>query len=109
MCILKTGFLFAASEFGNHYLFQFAGIGKRERRVHQRIISPDISNLLRIGDDDDTPFTTAKLSAIKKGDEEEETKEESTSTSSTISTNAYFSPRWFVIIFSCHVITQFIH
>jgi hypothetical protein len=27
MCVLKTGFLFAASEFGNHYLFQFTGIG----------------------------------------------------------------------------------
>jgi splicing factor 3B subunit 3 len=29
MCVLKTGFLFAASEFGNHYLFQFQGIGER--------------------------------------------------------------------------------
>mmetsp|Transcript_8533 Transcript_8533/g.28705 ORF Transcript_8533/g.28705 Transcript_8533/m.28705 type:complete len:1198 (+) Transcript_8533:128-3721(+) len=27
MCVLKTGFLFAASEFGNHALYQFAGIG----------------------------------------------------------------------------------
>ena len=29
MCVLKTGFLFCASEFGNHYLFQFEGIGRQ--------------------------------------------------------------------------------
>ena len=27
ICVLKTGFLFAASEFGNHALYQFTGIG----------------------------------------------------------------------------------
>ncbi|KAJ7975878.1 splicing factor 3B subunit 3-like [Quillaja saponaria] len=27
MCVLKSGFLFAASEFGNHALYQFKGIG----------------------------------------------------------------------------------
>lgn len=27
MCVLKTGFLFAASEFGNHYLYQIAHLG----------------------------------------------------------------------------------
>lgn len=27
LCILKTGFLFSASEFGNHYLFQIAAVG----------------------------------------------------------------------------------
>ncbi|ERN13109.1 hypothetical protein AMTRI_Chr11g93760 [Amborella trichopoda] len=27
MCLLKSGFLFAASEFGNHALYQFQGIG----------------------------------------------------------------------------------
>jgi len=27
VCVLKKGFLFAASEFGNHALYQFAGIG----------------------------------------------------------------------------------
>jgi splicing factor 3B subunit 3 len=27
LCVLKSGLLFAASEFGNHYLFQFQGIG----------------------------------------------------------------------------------
>ncbi|URE12489.1 Splicing factor 3B subunit [Musa troglodytarum] len=30
MCVLKTGFLFAASEFGNHALFQFQAIGEAE-------------------------------------------------------------------------------
>eukprot|EP00850_Spirogloea_muscicola_P004391 SM000019S04935 [mRNA] locus=s19:136527:142578:+ [translate_table: standard] len=28
MCVLKTGFLFAASEFGNHGLYQFQGLGQ---------------------------------------------------------------------------------
>ncbi|PIA27981.1 hypothetical protein AQUCO_07400081v1 [Aquilegia coerulea] len=28
MCVLKTGFLFAASEFGNHALYQFRAIGE---------------------------------------------------------------------------------
>lgn len=27
LCVLKTGFLFVASEFGNHALYQFTGIG----------------------------------------------------------------------------------
>jgi splicing factor 3B subunit 3 len=27
MCVLKTGFLFVASEFGNHYLYQIAHLG----------------------------------------------------------------------------------
>eukprot|EP00746_Dinoflagellata_sp_MGD_P091760 gnl/MRDRNA2_/MRDRNA2_36348_c0_seq1.p1 gnl/MRDRNA2_/MRDRNA2_36348_c0~~gnl/MRDRNA2_/MRDRNA2_36348_c0_seq1.p1 ORF type:complete len:1184 (-),score=253.37 gnl/MRDRNA2_/MRDRNA2_36348_c0_seq1:15-3260(-) len=30
LCVLKTGFLFAASEFGNHALYQFQGIGTDE-------------------------------------------------------------------------------
>lgn len=30
MCVLKSGFLFAASEFGNHALYQFQGIGDDE-------------------------------------------------------------------------------
>ena len=30
LCVLKTGFLFAASEFGNHALYQFTGIGDDE-------------------------------------------------------------------------------
>lgn len=30
LCVLKTGFLFAAAEFGNHALYQFQGIGTDE-------------------------------------------------------------------------------
>ncbi|KAK1265384.1 hypothetical protein QJS04_geneDACA017915 [Acorus gramineus] len=30
MCVMKTGFLFAASEFGNHALYQFQAIGDSE-------------------------------------------------------------------------------
>lgn len=30
LCVLKTGFLFAASEMGNHVLYQFTGIGADE-------------------------------------------------------------------------------
>jgi splicing factor 3B subunit 3 len=33
ICVLKTGFLFAASEFGNHALYQFQGIGDDEDDV----------------------------------------------------------------------------
>uniref|UniRef100_A0A914WK62 Splicing factor 3b subunit 3 n=1 Tax=Plectus sambesii TaxID=2011161 RepID=A0A914WK62_9BILA len=39
MCILKTGFLFIASEFGNHYLYQIA----------------------RLGDDDDEPEFSSRM------------------------------------------------
>jgi splicing factor 3B subunit 3 len=30
ICVLKSGFLFAGSEFGNHTLYQFEGIGDGE-------------------------------------------------------------------------------
>ena len=30
LCVLKTGFLFAASEFGNHGFYQFASMGDDE-------------------------------------------------------------------------------
>eukprot|EP00873_Tetraselmis_striata_P011542 jgi/Tetstr1/431806/TSEL_021301.t1 len=33
ICVLKTGFLFAASEFGNHALYQFQGIGDDDDAV----------------------------------------------------------------------------
>jgi splicing factor 3B subunit 3 len=38
ICVLKTGYLFAASEFGNHYLFTFKAIGDNDE-------SPETSNL----------------------------------------------------------------
>ena len=28
LCVLRTGFLFAASEAGNHALYQFQGVGE---------------------------------------------------------------------------------
>uniref|UniRef100_A0A7S0MU40 DNA damage-binding protein 1 n=1 Tax=Pyramimonas obovata TaxID=1411642 RepID=A0A7S0MU40_9CHLO len=33
ICVLKTGFLFAGSEFGNHAMYQFAGIGDHDDDV----------------------------------------------------------------------------
>merc|ERR1712061_467139 len=30
LCIMKTGYLFAASEFGNHALYKFIGLGESE-------------------------------------------------------------------------------
>ncbi|KAJ6772854.1 SPLICING FACTOR 3B SUBUNIT 3 [Salix koriyanagi] len=30
MCVLKSGYFFAASEFGNHVLYQFQAIGEEE-------------------------------------------------------------------------------
>eukprot|EP00494_Astrolonche_serrata_P006858 UN06883 len=38
MCVLKTGYLFVASEFGNHYLFTFKAIGDNDD-------APETSNL----------------------------------------------------------------
>uniref|UniRef100_A0A915JI41 Splicing factor 3B subunit 3 n=1 Tax=Romanomermis culicivorax TaxID=13658 RepID=A0A915JI41_ROMCU len=45
MCVMKTGFLFVASEFGNHYLYQIA----------------------RLGDDDDEPEFSSKI-PLDEGD-----------------------------------------
>ncbi|KEH44503.1 splicing factor 3B subunit-like protein [Medicago truncatula] len=45
MCVLKSGFLFAASEFGNHGLYQFKGIG----------------------DDDDVEASSASLMETEEG------------------------------------------
>ena len=45
LCILKTGFLFVAAEFGNHYLYQIA----------------------RLGDDDDEPEFSSKM-PLEEGD-----------------------------------------
>lgn len=52
-----------------------------------------------IGDDDDTPFTSAKLSA-KKEEDDEDSKDEKPG---AITTNAFFSPRWYV---SFHITTD---
>ena len=39
ICVLKTGFLFAASEFGNHALYQFQGIGDNEGEIEAKASS----------------------------------------------------------------------
>lgn len=50
LCITKTGLLFAASEFGNHSLFQFQGIGDGETSVRSSKILDDDMNE-ELGDD----------------------------------------------------------
>ncbi|KAK9824249.1 hypothetical protein WJX72_008915 [[Myrmecia] bisecta] len=39
ICVLKTGFLFAASEFGNHALYQFQGIGDDDDSVESSSVN----------------------------------------------------------------------
>jgi splicing factor 3B subunit 3 len=41
MSVLKTGFLFSASESGNHYLYQFQGIGDDDEDVTLRLENDD--------------------------------------------------------------------
>lgn len=54
ICVLKTGFLFAASEFGNHALYQFqvqcSFLAIAFSCTQQRLIHPFLQG---IGDDDD--------------------------------------------------------
>ena len=50
LCITKTGLLFAASEFGNHGLFQFQGIGDDETAVRATGVLDDALNET-LGDD----------------------------------------------------------
>lgn len=38
VCVLRTGFLFAASEFGNHALYQFQVLAPRVYREHMLAI-----------------------------------------------------------------------
>lgn len=50
ICITRTGLLFAASEFGNHSLFQFQSIGDDETAVKSsRIIDDELNE--QLGDD----------------------------------------------------------
>lgn len=43
MCITKTGLLFCASEFSNHYLFQFLSIGEGDRTAQASSLFMDTS------------------------------------------------------------------
>jgi splicing factor 3B subunit 3 len=49
LCITKTGLLFAASEFGNHNLFQFQGIGDDPNAVRSEKVPDEINE--ELGDD----------------------------------------------------------
>ena len=49
LCITKTGLLFAASEFGNHALFQFQGIGDPNAVRSERIMDDELNE--ELGDD----------------------------------------------------------
>jgi splicing factor 3B subunit 3 len=50
LCITKTGMLFAASEFGNHALFHFQGLGDQEDVVRSTSITDEDLNE-ELGDD----------------------------------------------------------
>jgi splicing factor 3B subunit 3 len=49
LCITKTGLLFCASEFGNHFLLQFQGIGDSPDAVVGHSVSDEINE--ELGDD----------------------------------------------------------
>ena len=49
LCITKTGLLYAASEFGNHSLFQFQGIGDPNAVRSERILDDALNE--ELGDD----------------------------------------------------------
>lgn len=49
ICVTKTGLLFAASEFGNHSLFQFQSIGDEEAPTARRVRDEQLNE--ELGDD----------------------------------------------------------
>jgi splicing factor 3B subunit 3 len=60
LCITKTGLLFAASEFANHGLFQFQGIGDDENVIKSgRIMDDDLNE--ELGDDSISAARVAPL------------------------------------------------
>ena len=60
LCITKTGLLFAASEFGNHALFQFQGIGDDPDAVRSgRIVDEELNE--ELGDDSISASRVAPL------------------------------------------------
>ncbi len=74
ICITKTGFLFSASEYSNHYLFQFQGIGdgdetaecvsyKEEEQQQQQ--EEDIEECCRIMSDASISASTSRFSTRK--------------------------------------------
>lgn len=59
LCITKTGLLFAASEFGNHNLFQFQGIGDDPNAVRSEKLDDELNG--ELGDDSVSASRVAPL------------------------------------------------
>ena len=54
MCVLKTGFLFVASQFGNHYLYQIAHLGDDDEE-------PEFSSAMPLEEGDTFFFAPRQL------------------------------------------------
>lgn len=59
LCIARSGLLFAASEFGNHVLYQFVGIGDDSSAVRSERVSDEMNETL--GDDAASAAVVAPL------------------------------------------------
>lgn len=55
LCVLKSGFLFSASEVGNHYFYQFQSVGDDDEDVTIKQLNGDIGSS---NDDDDDQMNT---------------------------------------------------
>lgn len=64
MCVLKTGFLFVASEFGNHYLYQIAHLGDDDEE-------PEFSSAMPLEEGDTFFFAPRPLKNLVVVDEME--------------------------------------
>lgn len=62
MCVLKTGFLFVASEFGNHYLYQIAHLGDDDDE-------PEFSSAMPLEEDETFFFEARALKNLVLVDE----------------------------------------
>uniref|UniRef100_A0A673YA79 Splicing factor 3b, subunit 3 n=1 Tax=Salmo trutta TaxID=8032 RepID=A0A673YA79_SALTR len=64
MCVLKTGFLFVSSEFGNHYLYQIAHLGDDDEE-------PEFSSAMPLEEGDTFFFQPRPLKNLVLVDEQE--------------------------------------
>ncbi|CAF0837902.1 unnamed protein product [Brachionus calyciflorus] len=62
LCVLKTGFLFVASEFGNHYLYQIAHLGDDDEE-------PEFSSAMPLEEDETFFFEARPLKNLVLVDE----------------------------------------
>eukprot|EP00923_Selenidium_pygospionis_P001039 GHVN01001572.1.p1 GENE.GHVN01001572.1~~GHVN01001572.1.p1 ORF type:complete len:1229 (+),score=96.51 GHVN01001572.1:8231-11917(+) len=62
MCVLKSGFLFVASEFGNHYCYRFLSLGDNAN-------DPQCTSLHKLGKDAIVAFKPTKLKYLTLVDE----------------------------------------